>query len=484
MAWRYYKCSHCPEFHFKPKKVDTSEFETHIRDNHTIDNVNLSDYEVKNIHPITGSDDIKGRGKFWENIKKEALDPDNLQYDYEVDESTIENTKKLMGKDTFDYLYEHYFEGKIKSRKKIENLIGVITIDLLIILVKMYKGNITVKEICTMDIYKYVNKRKSLKDMSDDVFEAFLPKFCDALVNYGFDNFIKKYNDGLQKNDKDWKNLKEKVVEKDWINSTSVVGMNIIKRNMPHIYEVCNHKGTNIKQMWVKERLDKAIRVNRKSHSTPYVTEIVRQLGFTAGTSKVTIYRPLLTKRIVQEFQAKEVLDVCIGWGGRMLGSACVDGVSYTGIEPFTKTYEGLSKIKQELSLDNVTLYNDVAENVLPTLDKIYDLAITSPPYYNLELYSDETTQSHHYGSYEDWIDKFLKPIVYGVLDKLVEGGKSCWSVKNFKTDKAYNLYDDVVKLHEEKGWKKIDREFYVGNCIRPGTDKQGKEITYVFVKE
>ena len=73
-------------------------------------------------------------------------------------------------------------------------------------------------------------------------------------------------------------------------------------------------------------------------------------------------------------------------------------------------------------------------------LKKEYDLAITSPPYYNLELYSDETTQSHHYGSYEDWIDKFLKPVVHGVLDKLVEGGKSCWSVKNFKTDKAANV--------------------------------------------
>ena len=336
----------------------------------------------------------------------------------------------------------------------------------------------------TMDIYEIVNVRNSLRNISDEDFEKFLPGFCDRLVLYGFDNFIQTYNDGLQGNIKDWENLKNKQIEKDWINSTSIVGMNIIKRNMPHIYEVCNHKGLNIKQMWDKTHLEKALRTNRKSHSTPYVTEIVRQLGFTAGTSKVTIYRPLLTKRIVEQLNGKNVLDVCIGWGGRMLGSACLDDVKYTGIEPFSKTYQGLDNIKKELQLDNVTLYNDVAENVLPNLKKEYDLALTSPPYYNLELYSDETTQSHHYGSYEDWIDKFLKPVVHGVLDKLVDTGYSCWSVKNFKTDKSYNLYDDVVKLHKEKGWKKIDREFYVGNCIRPGLDKQGKEITYVFVKE
>lgn len=335
-----------------------------------------------------------------------------------------------------------------------------------------------------MDIYQIINVRNSLRDMSDVDFEKFLPKFCDKLVKYGFDNFIEKYNSNLQKNIIDWNNLKNKKVDKDWINSTSVVGMNIIKKNMPHIYEVSNYKGLNIKKMWDKSHLEKALRTNRKSHSTPYVTEIVRQLGFTSGTSKVTIYRPLLTKRIIESLNGKNVLDVCVGWGGRMLGSACIDGVKYTGIEPFTKTYNGLSNIKDELELDNVTLYNDIAENILPKLDKEYDLALTSPPYYNLELYSDESTQSHHYGSYEEWIDKFLKPVVYGVLEKLVDNGYSCWSVKNFKTDKKYNLYDDVVKLHKDKGWKKINREFYVGNCIRPGIDKQGKEITYVFVKE
>jgi len=335
-----------------------------------------------------------------------------------------------------------------------------------------------------INIFDYVNKRNILKNMSDDEFDEFLPTFCDSLVSYGFDNFIQKYNDGLSDTNKDWENLQKKIVEKDWINSTSVVGMNIIKRNMPHIYEVRNHKGTNIKQMWTKKHLEKAVRANRSSHSTPYVSELVRQLGFTAGTSKVTIYRPLLTKRIVEAFGAKNVLDVCVGWGGRMIGSACVDGVSYTGIEPYTKTFNGLQKIKEELQLETVTLYNDVAEGVLPTLHRQYDLAITSPPYYNLELYSDEETQSHHFGNYEEWVEYFLQPVVYGVLDKLVEGGKSCWSVKNFKTDQVYNLYDDVVRLHEDKGWKKIDREFYVGNCIRPGTDKQGKEITYVFAKD
>ena len=198
-----------------------------------------------------------------------------------------------------------------------------------------------------------------------------------------------------------------------------------------------------------------------------------------------------------QRNELKNVLDVCIGWGGRMLGSVCIDNVSYTGIEPYTKTFKALQNIKKDLKLTDkqVKLYNDVAENVLPGLKQEYDLALTSPPYYNLEIYTDEKTQSHHHDSYEKWVNNFLKPVVEGVLDKLVEGGKSCWSVKNIKTDGKYNLYDDVVKIHNDNGWILMKEngenvEFYVGNCLRPGLkDKDGKskkskEITYVFIKE
>ena len=341
------------------------------------------------------------------------------------------------------------------------------------------------------DIYTILNKRNILKEMSDEDFEAFLPEFAHLLHAYTFERLLADYNSNLPEVSKDWNNLKKKKVEQNNISSTSTVGTNIIKRYMPHIYEVRNYKNVCLSEKWTLENVKKVIRVNRKTHSTPYVSEIIRQLGFMAGTSKVTIYRPLLTKRIVQYFNAKNVLDVCVGWGGRMLGSVCNEGVSYTGIEPFSNTFNGLVDIKNELHLsdERVKLYNDTAENVLPTLEQCYDLALTSPPYYNLELYSDESTQSHHYGTYEQWVQGFLRPVVNGVLDKLVFGGRSCWSVKNFKTDKAYNLYDDVVKIHAERGWKQSNEEFFVGNCVRPGlkdkdgNSKKSKEITYIFVR-
>ena len=342
------------------------------------------------------------------------------------------------------------------------------------------------------NIYDYLNIKNKFRNMTDDFFlNTFVNQFASNMYEYGFDNLMNNYNDGLISEQTDWNNLKNQNITNNYMSSTSTVGLSIIKKSMGHIYEVENFKGVSIKKLWTIQNIRKALIINRKTHITPYVSEIIRQLGFSAGTSKVTIYRPLLTKRIVEYFSGKKILDVCTGWGGRMLGTRSVNGTHYTGIEPCLKTYNGLTEIIDILELDNINIYNDTAENILPELpNNYYDMALTSPPYYNLEVYSNEATQSiNKYNTYELWYDNFLKPVVYGVLDKLEDGGKSCWSVKNFKTDKKYNLYEDVVKLHEDKGWKKINTEFYVGNCLRPGLkDKNGKpqtgkEITYVFTK-
>ena len=48
-------------------------------------------------------------------------------------------------------------------------------------------------DLVSMEIYKIVNVRHSLKNMSDTQFENFLPGFCDNLVDYGFDKIIQKF---------------------------------------------------------------------------------------------------------------------------------------------------------------------------------------------------------------------------------------------------------------------------------------------------
>ena len=189
------------------------------------------------------------------------------------------------------------------------------------------------------------------------------------------------------------------------------------------------------------------------------------------------MYSPCLTKGILDDLEEmtnefiRTVFDPCIGWGGRMLGTTSRGG-HYTGCEPFTKTHDGLCEMIEDLGLHKcVKIYKKGVEEVLSELEDTYfDVCITSPPYYDLEVYSEEDTQSIQlYNTYEEWLDGFIRPIIEYVCSHVIY--YSCWSVKNFKTDKQYNLLDDVINIHKEYGWKLI-KEYRISN---------GSDHTYVF---
>jgi len=364
---------------------------------------------------------------------------------------------------------------------------------------------------------RILNKKHALSSLTDAKFEALLPQLAAELAAHGV--LHETYSDAdIQK---DWALLLKKDATSNamTISATEVAGMKVLRKHMRHFHAVRNHKGHSVASLWTQPCLEKALRFNRAQHSTPYASEIIRSLSFANGLGKVTMYRPMMAKKVVTYLAEKDklkdvrVLDVCAGWGGRMIGAKSAEspsfaGVSpsvagglrgelvspslkvhYTGIDPCVKTYAALRAIRDELGLTNVTLINKPAEVALQEEQELgtYDIALTSPPYYNLEIYSDEPTQSVYAGGYQAWLDTFLKPVIHGVIRLGVK--YSCWSVKNFKTDKKYDLLDDVIRIHSEHGWRLLDDTvFTMANSRRPGQkaasdQKKTEECTYVFVR-
>jgi len=364
-----------------------------------------------------------------------------------------------------------------------------------------------------------LNKKHALTILTDAEFEALLPQLAAELESHGV--LHESYTDAEIR--KDWALLlkKDTTINAMTISATEVAGMKVLRKHMRHFHAVRNYKGHSVESLWTQTCLEKALRFNRAQHSTPYASEIIRSLSFANGLGKVTMYRPLMAKKVVaylaKQLGVKEVrvIDVCAGWGGRMVGAKSAEGggdklppqtprnggggdkggggglkVHYTGIDPCAKTYEALRAIRDELGLTNVTLVNKPAEVALQQSLGTYDIALTSPPYYNLELYSDEPTQSVHsvqVGGYQAWLNDFLNPVIAGVIRLGVK--YSCWSVKNFKTDKKYDLLDDVIRIHGEHGWRLLDGVvFTMANSRRPGQkaasdQKKTEECTYVFVR-
>ena len=336
-------------------------------------------------------------------------------------------------------------------------------------------------------IENFINKKDSLRNLTDDEFQKILPKLANILEKNGFPKFLYNENDL----NRDWNKLQFYNTDKKEINATTTVGTKIIKHYMPNLNRVKNYKGISLEDLWIKDKIIKALMFNRKQHNTPYMSEIVRSIGFTNGLTRVTIYRPALARKVIKETNSKTVLDCCVGWGGRLLGACSLEGISYVGIEPDTETYNNLVKIVKFLKLeDKVTLINKPAEEAIKDLQKdkkTFDIALTSPPFYNLEIYSNEDTQSiKKYNTYETWLDNFIKPVITYITKNCKI---SAWSIKNFKSDKKYNLFDDITHIHEQLNWKLTedeDKKFIMQNSKRPGAGKnteKTKEITYCYIK-
>jgi len=283
-----------------------------------------------------------------------------------------------------------------------------------------------------------LNKRNATRNMSDDEFTSNLPEMAKQLANIDYHYFYSE-----EQLNRAWKKLKEFSTTNHYTASQQRAGMELCEYFFPNFYEIKNPQGEQFSDFWSAEKLEKILKWNRSSHSTPYLSELKRGVYFCYGLTKNTMYRPHLAKMICDYYSPKVVLDPCCGWGGRLLGTVA-SGATYIGFEPNTKTFENLKKLCDFLNInENVVLFNEGAEN-LNKYDFSVDLILTSPPYYNLEIYSDEPTQSiHNFNSYVDWKDQWLKEVIKQSIEKLKPTGVSCWNV-------APNMIQDVEDIHHE----------------------------------
>ena len=150
----------------------------------------------------------------------------------------------------------------------------------------------------------------------------------------------------------------------------------------------------------------------------------VLQLGIN-GIQYVNEFPPFVARDIYLEYgldMNSKILDPCAGWGGRMIGASVVSN-NYECFEPSTKTFEGLWNLYDFIKSMNADfeakIHNECFEN--STLENgSYDFALTSPPYYDTEVYSNELTNSlNKYSSFDNWCDGFYLPLIEKTMSYL-----------------------------------------------------------------
>ena len=116
------------------------------------------------ICPRTGKP-FDSRPSFWKFVRPHLKPKLMKSYDISVNlekEEYEENLDKLFHKCDIEYLYKEYFKGRNITEKKLENLIGLIDLELLIILVKIWKNEATFED------YINDNENGEVESVSDE----------------------------------------------------------------------------------------------------------------------------------------------------------------------------------------------------------------------------------------------------------------------------------------------------------------------------
>lgn len=103
--------------------------------------------------------------------------------------------------------------------------------------------------------------------------------------------------------------------------------------------------------------------------------------------SSVSVFKISNAINIIEQFpQIKTIIDPCAGWGGRMLGSI-LSGKKYIGFDTNLNLRDAYEKILRHFPNHNARIKFCDALDIDYTKYR-YDCIFTSPPYYNIELYS------------------------------------------------------------------------------------------------
>ena len=183
------------------------------------------------------------------------------------------------------------------------------------------------------------------------------------------------------------------------------------------------------------------------------------------------------------------------GFGGRLLGAlSSKKNFKYVGTDPNTETMYHLHELAEYIEM--VTGRDDSYElhccgsEVFKGKPNSIDFAFSSPPYFDLEIYSDEPTQCYNkFPNLEDWLEGYVRQTIKNISHMLKPGRFYAVNIADFTVGKdGFVAYvDEWIKISTEEGMPLYDT-VYLGVTARAGSKEQAagelkKENILIFKK-
>ncbi len=169
-------------------------------------------------------------------------------------------------------------------------------------------------------------------------------------------------------------------------------------------------------------------------------------------------FKPNVAKIIYDKLGSKNVLDFSAGWGDRLAGFyGSETGEYYLGIDPrkenhpiYHKQAEFYDKHRTLFEVEKkYEFIESPAEDVdFSEYEDTFDTVFTSPPYFNVERYSYDDTQSWvKYKDITDWNEKFLQKTLKNLWCSVKAGGYLLVNISDVYTNSKWST---------ERGWLEI----------------------------
>lgn len=210
----------------------------------------------------------------------------------------------------------------------------------------------------------------------------------------------------------------------------------------------------------------------------PYIFNItdkmIRQGIRSSGLGfNVSQFKPVVAKYLYSKYAKEKVLDYSAGWSARAL-AACSLGLEYYGIDPMTAdaTNKVLMKYGKGFCIKGGSEDKSSYDNI-PEVDCI----LSCPPYFTLEKYSEEQSQSIvKYNEYEAWLEYYWKSTVQNCIEKLKKDGHFILIMMD--KYKKYTIGQDMCDIIKNEGLIFVEKLCYKTSKNHLSSKKQTKQTT------
>jgi hypothetical protein len=224
----------------------------------------------------------------------------------------------------------------------------------------------------------------------------------------------------------------------------------------PHILDAKYRNYPSPKEAWyLEDWVRRAVRFQLRVGDPVTPIRVFRAVR--AVVRAPTNFRPCFAKALVEAYCPEDgtVLDPCAGYGGRACGTLAA-GRSYVGVDPHPKAEEAFTHLREALHGPLEFLPGAFEDVNLGSLQA--DMVLTSPPYFSVERYSNDPSQSWvRYKTWTSWVYGFLAPFVERSWQHLKPGGTFCVNTKDIRVGRqTLAIGAEFVRLAGLRGFELV----------------------------